>query len=309
MRCYLSGWHASRKERELAIIQTGAMKYRCFAFATLHKLAHKKFASFTYAPWQKEVYETDLANGIGIMMDSSAVGWRHMLNKTGEIVPDEILTEPYLDFCKKESHKWDFYFTLDLQISAPFIYEMQKKLFKLGIKTTPVYHGDDNVDYLKRYVDMGSDLIGIASPRKFRSSLSGKRRYLDTCFNLAEKLNFKVHGLAMTSVWQMLHYPFYSVDSSSWTRCASVGCLMKFDPQRRRVTILHVSDREDSSKKIHLSVESQGRLRRELEDEGWDFKLLQSDHVERHKYNAITMQKITDLATAGKTSSWELLWT
>lgn len=307
MKIYFSGWHASRKVRELEVIATGAVKQRCFAFATLHKLAHKRFSSFTYAPWQKEVYETDIAQGIGIMLDSSAVGFRHYRKKFKDDVPDEILSDPYIDFCRKEGHRLDFYFTLDLQASSPFIYAMQKKMFKLGLKPVPVYHGDDSTDYLKRYVDMGSDLIGIGGVHMLRSNLKDKRRYLDTCFNLAEKWNFKIHGLAMTAVWQILKYPFYSIDSSSWTRTASVGCLMKFDLQRERVTILHVSD-QDSSKRLTLSTESQARLRKELEDEGWDFHKLQTDHVARHCYNAITMQKIVALADSRKTSSWELLW-
>ena len=307
MICFFSGWHASRKKRELHVIKRGGLKDRCFAYPTIEKLDHKQFASYTYAPWQQEVYKTDLDNNVGIMMDSGAFAFRHFNNKFKANLPESFIIEPYVKFCLAEQHKWKLYFTLDLALNAEGNYARHKALIKRGIFPAPVFHGDDSVEYIKRYADLGCDVIGCASPRQLRTTLSAKRRYLDTVFNEVAKLNMRIHGLAMTSVWQMLSYPFWSVDSSSWTRCASVGCLMRFDPVRMRNTILHVSEVQ-SSKSVSMDKAAQRRLEKELGDEGWDYQLLRTDFTERHCYNAATMMKVVEVAEKRQHGGYNLLW-
>src|ERR1035438_5522922 len=72
MRIYLSGWQASNAKRELAVIRAGAMKYRCFSFASTVKIP-----GFPYhLPHIEGSVQACIKNGIGIMMDSGVVGFR-----------------------------------------------------------------------------------------------------------------------------------------------------------------------------------------------------------------------------------------
>jgi hypothetical protein len=114
-------------------------------------------------------------------------------------------------------------------------------------------------------------------------------------FNTGAKLGATFHGLAFTSAWVMLDYPWASVDSSSWSRAAACGSIIRFNPETRRLTTVHVSD-QASSVQISNSTTLK-RISRHIEAEGFDWKELQTSYVVRHLYNAGEMRKLVMFAT------------
>src|SRR5690349_19610018 len=72
MIVHLSGWQASRRERELRVIKAGVVKHRCFSFAMLQQIPGLPY----YLKHLTGSYEACLENGIGIMADSGVVSYR-----------------------------------------------------------------------------------------------------------------------------------------------------------------------------------------------------------------------------------------
>lgn len=315
MRCFLSGWQATNGEREKTVIDTGYIKHRCYSYTVLIELPGLK--GYAFCPHMIEAYKQTLKAepSIPIMMDSGVFSYRSFkikMAKLGKATPklltEEQFIESYVDWVKKHQHLWAIYFTVDLDVCAADIYKRHKRLLKLGIKPVPVFHGDDSIDYMTRYHDLGHKLIGIGSPIWLRSNMTHRRRYLDAVFNHAAKLNLEIHGLALTAAWVMIGYPFWSTDSSSWSRVASTGCLLKFDEHRGRMTTVHVSDRGISAKQSsNSSARMTAAIKEETEALGFDFELLRTDFVERHKWNAMEMQRMTDYCTTKHRSTWNML--
>jgi hypothetical protein len=311
MRWYASGWQATNKDRELAVIRGGSLKYRCFSFTMLTKLPG--MGSY-YVPGMEQAYQACLENNVGIMMDSGVIGYRYYKLKAAKarkefVLDDNAFIDAYVKYAKANRKKWDFYVTVDFAVNAQEILERQGVLEKLGIRPVPVFHGDQSVDFLKRYADKGYKLIAIGSPPVINRNLKDKRRYLDLCFNEGEKLGLKFHGLAMTAVWQITAYAFWSIDSSSWSRAASTGCIMRFDPHTARMSVLHISDRVCKGRGMETGQGKRlvGMLRSELKAEGYDYDELATDFVPRHVYNAASMGHLVSYANK-RQGGFELLF-
>jgi hypothetical protein len=168
----------------------------------------------------------------------------------------------------------------------------------MGIKPVPVFHGDDSIDFIKKYADLGHDLIAIASWKTLRTNKNAFKQYLYNVFNTASKWGVKLHGLAFTSPWAMVNYPWYSVDSSSWSRFASFGAIIKFNPVTHRLFNVRISRRRSNIEHfIKTNPMALEALREEVAAEGFDLEELRDDFVLRHVYNARTMHVLTDYAT------------
>jgi len=235
------------------------------------------------------------------MMDSGAFSFHQMLralaksNKRSlsaeEMVNLRLRTiDSYVEFCKKGSEDWDFYINFDMVPKASIVYKMQKELERQGLKPVPVFHGDDGVDWFKRYVDEGHKLIcvGGAGYRTKRPGWDAQREYFDIVFNEAEKYNVKVHGLAQTALSIMFCFPFESVDSATWAIAGTFGCILHVDRNSGKVGPLHVSTVEskipNSYDKMPKAVKKE--IQNLVEAEGFDFQKVRTTAFERSIYNA-----------------------
>lgn len=311
MKLYLAGWQASTTERETRLIQAGVITHRCLSFANIVKVPGFPY----YVTGIRAGYDACMAQGVGIMLDSGVFSYRKYRDriqrlkdkKAIKVLPsEEEFTGLYVKFCKKHIKHWDFAVTLDLDFNGETNFQRHVDLEELGVRTSPVFHGDPDgkLDLLYRYTDRGYKHICIGIGYKLRDSVKKKRQYLDVIFNISEKLGLRLHGLALTSPWVMLSYPWSSCDSSSWSRAAGYGCILRFDEVTNRMSTLHVSDRASSAAKMQYNRVLLGSIKRELEKEGYDFHELQTDHTERHAYNAATMQKLAAVATAYQRGRW-----
>lgn len=310
MNVYLAGWQGSTLEREERAIKAGVIKHRCISFANVVKIPGLPY----YVKGIHAGYTQCVKHGVGIMMDSGVFSYRThksylMRTKKGLGTLPELddYIRLYVEFCKANHKKWDFYVTVDLTKVASKNIIIHKRLEKMGIRPMPVFHGDDTIEYLRRYHDMGYDYICVGSVT-MKATVTKARRYFDSIFNMGAKLGLTFHGLAQTAPWVMLDYSWRSVDSSSWSRAAGYGCILRFNEEKSRMSTMHISDRMSSVARLHRNPKMSQAVKRDVEAEGYDFAELQSDHTARHIYNAATMLKLAAVADKRQGGGFNLLF-
>ena len=302
MRLYFSGWQATNRERELAVIKAGHIKHRCFSFASSYKIPGFPY----YLPHVGGAIDACVENGIGIMMDSGVFGYRThkaRLQEQGKslskLPTDEQYVQLYVDYIKANLGKYDWYATVDFAKNAADIFKCHKAIEAMGIKPVPVFHGDDSLDYIRRYHDeLGHKLIAIGTCNGVPSNSKRLRQYLYGVFNLTAKLGMDAHGLALTSPHQMLDWNFWSVDSSSWSRAAGYGTIFQFNESTSRMSAFHISDRTASGngEELKLNPKLMLRMKAAVEAEGYDFEQLRTDFVTRHIWNSDQMMRLVRVA-------------
>jgi hypothetical protein len=92
----------------------------------------------------------------------------------------------------------------------------------------PVYHQNDPIEWLEKFMEEGVPYFGI-SPANDRTSHQ-RQLWLDTCMEVVCERDgmpmAKFHGFAVTSLKLMFRYPWFSADSASWLKCAIYGGVM-----------------------------------------------------------------------------------
>ena len=153
----------------------------------------------------------------------------------------EINIKSYIDECKKIKDSFNFeclgFIALD-KIPGSYGKKPSKSECELAVKYTkenyiymrkelidnvyPVFHQHDDFSYLDFYLD-NTDFICISPANDVTNK--GREIWLDKVFEKIDVKNSKVktHGLAVTGKYLCEKYPFYSVDSISWSAPALYG--------------------------------------------------------------------------------------
>jgi len=327
---YLSGRFTGKQdtcgEREALWIKRTKCKTRCWSYAYICP------GAFFYRTGLWDAYKASMDAGVHIMMDSGAHSM-HQFSRKGNVgdierYRDETMKK-YVDFVNKDKRLWDFYINFDYMIHAPTVFSIQKKLEGWGIRPTPVFHGDDGMDWLRKYIDMGHKLIAV-SGGTLRGNWMDKRRYLDRVFAITEEHGILVHGLAFTSLSLALCYPFYSVDSSTWARSSAFGMILFVDPANQTMHNVHVSDRGVGQDSFNRKKSVMGRLmsgrtssgeratfnkmpesirkviRQQVTDNGFDFDKVRETADERETYNGWVYSHLEQLGA--KPRQGKVLW-
>lgn len=312
MRVYLAGWQASRGPRERQVIKRSGLKNRCFTFANLKKIPGFPY----YIKGYQGTYDACREAKVGIMYDSGVVSFRGYLKKlqssgadTSKLPTQEQFMELYIAQCQEFKEEWDFYLTLDMEPVAESTLKWHNHLEKRGLRPMPVFHGDVHIDWLKNYVDKGYKYIGLGGSYLMRSSRKrALRQYLDGVFNLGAKYGVEFHGLGITTPWAAMSYPFRSIDSSWWSRSAGYGSIMRWNPTREHMDILHISPQACQGRgkdgAMQLNPSAWRLLAQEIEKEGFDLEILRNDFTERHSYNAIALIQMAKHATERQKTGW-----
>lgn len=102
-----------------------------------------------------------------------------------------------------------------------------------GLKVIHVFHQHESFEWLEKMRNH-SDYIGISPAND--CSMKEKMHWLNEVFGII-KDTIKTHGFAVTSHHQLYKYPFYSVDSSSWTAPARFGRIPVFTDTLEMISI------------------------------------------------------------------------
>jgi hypothetical protein len=81
----------------------------------------------------------------------------------------------------------------------------------------PVFHAGEGFDWLRKYLDLGCERIGLGGVAGSRS-LAQNWAFFDQCFKIIQACGFpvSVHALGIAVPATLLHYPFASADASPW---------------------------------------------------------------------------------------------
>lgn len=91
---------------------------------------------------------------------------------------------------------------------------------KTTCKIMPVFHQHDNWEWLDTYMKDDCFLLGISPAND--CTTAQRIPWLNKVFSITRDKK-RTHGLAVTSQKLIELYPFYSVDSASWTIAAGLG--------------------------------------------------------------------------------------
>lgn len=134
--------------------------------------------------------------------------------------------DEYAAFVKKYKHGIDLYANVDVIPNAELTWKNQQYLEKEhGLRPVPVVHYRTDLKWLKHYMELGYPIIGIGG-LVGSSATEGCRKWLDRVFNYVCQGGtplVKLHGFGVTVFDLLIRYPWYSVDSTTWTKIAAYG--------------------------------------------------------------------------------------
>ena len=165
----------------------------------------------------------------------------------------EINIEDYATFVHTHKDNITVASSLDAIGDAAKSYELYIQLRQMGCDVIPVFHCREDVKWLDKYLDEGCEYIALGG--MVPEAKPWLAKWLDTLwqYHLTDEAGepiVKVHGFGMTILDFMVAYPWYSVDSSSWTYGGRFSCgLIKY-PNGKYVWT-YFGQRHSSRKKIN----------------------------------------------------------
>lgn len=116
-----------------------------------------------------------------------------------------------------------------------------KKLKDAGLSPIPVFHQGESFHWLEQMLKDGEKYIGVSARKDLRTKDHVK--WLDQVYRMLTdkkgKSIVKTHGFGITNPKLLLRYPFYTVDSTTWSMTPGYGQIIvpvlvdgKFDYSR-----------------------------------------------------------------------------
>jgi hypothetical protein len=131
--------------------------------------------------------------------------------------------------------------------------KLNQKLLRASTKTKiiPIFHYSDflkNIEFLDELVAEW-DYIAIGGIAGSRIGPDTRRNFFDYVFKRT-KDKVKVHGLGVTSLKELVRYPFYSVDGTSWLASVRYRSMAIFNNGCTRV--FQKTGKKKSIERYHL---------------------------------------------------------
>jgi hypothetical protein len=238
MRLYLAGERESATKKTRAVSAPGSQIGQAPLWV---KFVRRRLFSYFYHGFKENnrtskdvLASVDL--GLDLFLDSGA--FTAFTKKT------TIQVEQFADYIKRSGKIWTVVSSLDHigsgEESAIGSLINFQALVKLGLDVKPVFHVREDDKWLRRYIDEGHKyiLIGGMVPE----STAWLQERLDGLFDryLTDKdgvPKVKLHGFGLTSIPLILHYPWHSVDSTSWLMTGVFGACQFFFEDGRALKV------------------------------------------------------------------------
>lgn len=177
--------------------------------------------------------------------------------------------ELYVEFINRYHYAIDFYSNVDVipdrqdkknrDVWPQLSYNNLKWLEDMGMKPVPVVHYTNDLQWLERYIEEGYEFIalgGLVGSTKFENC----RWWLDKAFEIvcdsADKFpRVKIHGFGITTFPMLFRYPWWSVDSTTWTKVGAYGGVIKPRKKGREYVYNPIASR-DMPEIVKISMES-----------------------------------------------------
>lgn len=144
--------------------------------------------------------------------------------------------DEYAAFVKKHASCIDYYANVDVIFDPDRSWKTLKYLEnEHGLRPVPVIHYGAAMSWVHKHLDAGYEFLGIGGLGQ-EATAAAYRKWADNVFSvLCPGPSYlpvaRTHGFAMTSFSLMRRYPWWSVDSASWTKSGAFGNVMI--PHRR----------------------------------------------------------------------------
>jgi hypothetical protein len=222
----------------------------------------------------------------------------------------EINLKEYISYCQRHKDEADVFVNLDyipgengimdhsqaaIEASASRSFENLQIMKSEGIDPMPVFHQGERFYWLEKMLEEGETYIGIAPYKKDHPAEITK--WLDKCFTILTNDKgmplVKTHGLGVTACNQCIRFPWYSVDSTSWSIGGGHGSILVPhyvngipDYSRPPVTMRISARKQDQSKGFDgLTEIQQDIVRKAVADAGIAMSELRNTFMGRWKFN------------------------
>jgi hypothetical protein len=144
--------------------------------------------------------------------------------------------DDYAHFVKTYRVAIDYYSNCDVIPNPDLSWRNQQYLEECHkLSPVPVIHYTTPVSWIEFYIDRGYPYIalgGLVGSTKHRGSHDWLHRAFEIiCDTPDRKPRVRTHGFGVTSYDLLLKFPWYSVDSSTWTKLGAYGAILV--PHRR----------------------------------------------------------------------------
>ena len=136
----------------------------------------------------------------------------------------------YGRFCKRYESQMDYYVNVDVIFNPELSWKVLKYLEnEFGLSPLPVIHAHTDLVWIEKHIEAGYDYLGLGGLGQ-GMDVDDYTKWATKVFRLIcpkpERLPIvKTHGFALTAFRLLLLFPWYSVDSTSWLKCAGFGGL------------------------------------------------------------------------------------
>lgn len=178
----------------------------------------------------------------------------------------------YVTFIKRYKIAIDLYANIDVIGNSELTWKNQRYLEGRNLHPVPVVHLGTDLKWLSMYINKKYKLIalgGLAGSLDFDT----KRNWLDSAFTMiCDTPNHlprtKIHGFGVATFKFLLRYPWWSIDTTTWSQTAAYGGITVPHLRKGRfvfnippylVKISDESKAEEGSR--HFSAFSQGEKR------------------------------------------------
>ncbi|MCA1570151.1 MAG: hypothetical protein LC798_07485 [Chloroflexi bacterium] len=174
---------------------------------------------------------------------------------------DTVDLDDYAAWLGQWGEWFDIVCTLDVIGDADATARNTARLADLGFPTMPVFHAGEAWSYLDDAMAQARDtsrgLVGLGGMVPWSASTARLRRWLLSCWSVAQPRGVRFHALGLTS-WRLLPLiPLYSADSSTWAAYKRFGYLALWDPRTGQIAQISIGQEDHRA-----LVPRQGRLLR-----------------------------------------------
>lgn len=103
-----------------------------------------------------------------------------------------------------------------------------EKMRKAGIEPMPVFHQTEDFKWLRKMLDADYKYIGISPMKSF--TVAERTAWLDQVFWFLTGgqpfTDIKTHAFGVSIITQLLRYPWYTADSTTWLKAGCYGSIM-----------------------------------------------------------------------------------
>lgn len=138
----------------------------------------------------------------------------------------------YARWCRRWADLLFCYPSLDIIRDSEATWANHRRMLRDGLAPLPVYHYGSPLRPLQRYLDAGERYIALGG--MVGTHGTQVKRWIVRCFQLAAPYGAVFHGFGRTALTDLADFPWYSVDSSTYTAVSRYGRIQLFDGHRFR---------------------------------------------------------------------------